>query len=113
VEKAELILYADEPCGAVLHGSRCLVELPYIEIGAADLTHLALLDELVERCKRVRNRCGRVWLVQLVEVDTICPQSLQARLDSLADIGRLGAMPAFINLHAELGRQDKLVTPPG
>ena len=50
----------------------------------ADVANLANADELVERLRRLGDRCGRIGPVDLVEVDVVGAERAQARLEVAA-----------------------------
>ena len=61
-QHAVLVLAGDEGVQAGLaRGPERLDHLPGDEIGATDVAHLALMDEIVERPRSLLDRCRRVW----------------------------------------------------
>ena len=64
----------------MLRGPLCLDDLPGRQGRAADVTDLALPDEVVQRPQCLLDRGLRVGLVLLVEVDPVGPESAKARL---------------------------------
>ncbi len=72
------------------------------QIGAADLPHLAVAHELVHGAERVLDRRRGIGAVELIEVDIVGAEALQARLGRARDIARRGAA-ASRHRHAELG----------
>ena len=77
------------------------------EVRAADLAHLARVDEFAQRAQRVGDRHGVVGVVQLVEVDVIGAETSQRVLAGAAHVGRARAEVRVVDRHAELGRDDR------
>src|SRR5690349_10995730 len=63
-----------------------LGELPCCEIRAADVPHLARTDNVVEGAQRLVEGGHRVEAVNLVEIDPVGPEALQAALDGAHDV---------------------------
>ena len=63
-----------------------LHQLPGGQIRAADVAHLAGAHEIVERAQRVFDVRQRVGAVNLIEVDVVGAEPLQARFDRLDDV---------------------------
>ena len=80
------------------------------EIRAADVAHLAGAHEIVERAQRLLDRGERVGPVDLVEVEPVGLQPLQARLDGGHDVAaRAAFLFAVVHRHAEFrGKHDVL-----
>ena len=68
-----------------------LGDAPGLPVGNADIAHLAAGDEVVERPQRLVDRRHRVGAVQLVEIDMIGLQPLQAAIDRVHDVAARGA----------------------
>jgi hypothetical protein len=60
------------------------VDLLDVEVRRSDVPDLALLDELLERARRFRERDIRIGPVDLVEVDVVELERAQALLHPLA-----------------------------
>ena len=60
--------------------------LPGGVVRNADVADLALVHQVVEGAKRFLHRRPRVGPMELVEIDPIGPQALQARLDGTHDV---------------------------
>ena len=61
-------------------------QAPRLEVGAADVPHLPLVDEVVQRAQRFVDRGARVGRVHLVEIDVVGLQAPQTRLDRGEDV---------------------------
>ncbi len=109
VEQAQLVLDAHKTRGALGDRVGGLALLARTEVGAADLTDHARLHQLVERRERVGDRNRRVRLVQLVEIDRLDLQPVQAVGNRALDVVGRGARLAGRDLHAELGRHHEPV----
>ena len=88
-------------------------DLPGGKVRAADGSHLALLDQVVECAQSFFDGSSRVGLVKLVEVNPIGLESPQAGFYSLEDIAARSARhrPRCIHRQAELGGQHDLFAP--
>src|SRR6516162_5183400 len=77
------------------------------QVRAAEEAHLSLPHQLVERAQGFLDRSLRVRAMQLVKIDPIGTQPLQARLDRLHDIAprRPLELAGVIHRQAELARQ--------
>ena len=82
-----------------------------VEVGAAHLAYLALVDESVHNGHRVPDRHLRVWPVQLVQVDVVGAELIEAAFDSLPDVCRRAAAGVRNprDGHSKLGGDDDLV----
>jgi len=77
------------------------------EVRASDRARLSRSHELVERAERLRDRCRRIGLVEVVEVDVIGPEPLERAVDRATDVrSRPIARPVA---PAELRRENDLV----
>ena len=65
-----------------------LGDVPAREVAAADVDHLALVDELLHRLPHLVPRCVPVDVVHLVEVDVVGLQAPQARFARVTDVAR-------------------------
>src|SRR5260370_678974 len=113
-DEAVLVLAGDEGVeGAVARGPGRLDHLPRCVVGAADVAHLALAHEVVERAQRLLDRRQRVRAMHLVEVDPIGLEALQAPLHSAHDVAPRRALEPLLLVHghAELGRQHDFLAP--
>src|SRR5262249_4876461 len=90
------------PCGGLR-----LDALLRRQIGAAEEAALALPHQIVERAQGFLDRGLRVWAMQLVKVDPIGVEPLQARLDRVHDIAprRPLELAPVVHRHAELARE--------
>ena len=87
-------------------GGLRLVDLRSGEIGAADVTDLALADQVVKRTQGLLDRRFGVGEMHLVKIDPVCLEPLQARLGGFGDVaGRRAAGARLLHRQAELGRQ--------
>src|SRR5215831_11345297 len=77
------------------------------EIRAAEEAHLSVPHQLVERAQGFLDWRPRVRAMQLVKIDPIGTQPLQARLDRVHDIAprRPLELAGLIHRHAELARE--------
>ena len=75
------------------------------------MAHVALPHELVERAHGLLDRRGRIEAVDLVEVDVVELQPLQAGLDPVHDVAARGAarVRARAGLVEDLGRDDHVL----
>src|SRR5947209_14946861 len=101
-----------------LDGARAgeLGHLRHIEVGDADVADLSLLDERIQRLRRLRERSRRIWPVNLVEVDVVDTESIQALLDSVPQPRGRGIAhqsPPLVDAQAALRRDHHLLTPCG
>ncbi len=116
VQQAVLVLNADESSRAGLHGSFGGSQLLRGEVRAADFADLAGLHEIIEGAERVGNRHARVGRVELIEIDPIGAEALEAALPRHAGRSRAARRPDGWrrSRHAELRRDDRLdsVGPP-
>ena len=115
VEQGVPVLHRDEPLEALgRRGPGRVRDLPPVEVRAADVAHLALVDQLGQRSERLRDRRHVVGPVQLVEVDVVGLQPAQARLHRAADVATRAAYAVVLavralHVHPELGGHDELV----
>src|SRR5262249_9748524 len=113
-EEVQSLLRADEAHRSQFRcDAMCLIELCGREIAATDGAHLSGADQAVQRGQRFANRDGRVWQMQLVQVDPIGLETAQAVVDSSGDPLRARAPELWSGRwsDAELGRDQGLVTP--
>ena len=91
----------------MLRGPLRLDHLPGGQGRAADVAHLALAHEIVERAQGLLDRGQRVGLVLLVEVDPVGFEALEAGLDLGHDVAPRGALEPAGAVHrpGEFGRQ--------
>ena len=84
-------------------------DLPGRIVGAADVTHLALSHQAVERFERFVLRSIGVGRVSLVEIDVIGLQAAQAVLGGFQDVlaGQPFVIGSVADAHAALGGQDE------
>ena len=77
------------------------------QVRAAEETHLALPHQIVERAQGFLDRGLWVRAMQLVKIDAIGAQPLQARLDRVHDVvpRRALELARLIHRHAELARE--------
>src|SRR5215813_8166712 len=77
------------------------------QVRAAEEAHLSLPHQLVERAQGFLDWSLRVRAMQLVKIDPIGTQPLQARLDRVHDIAprRPLELAGLIHRHAELARE--------
>src|SRR5271166_4697843 len=82
-----------------------LHHLPGGEVGTADVTHIAMPHEIVERAQRLLDRRARIRRVDLIQIDPVGAQPAQAVLHLAHDVAARSAdLHAFIvHRHAELG----------
>ena len=111
-QQAVLVLAGDEgreavPARRVLRRDHLLRR----KVRAADVAHLALPHEIVERAQRLLDRRLLIWPVQLVEVDPVGAQPLQARLDRMHDVTprRTAQLARIVHRQAELGCEHDLL----
>ena len=72
----------DEPRPAVAIGNgQRLHQVPAGEVGARDVTHLALADKFVQRVLHLFDRGQGVETVQMVDVHVVRAQAAQAALE--------------------------------
>ena len=107
-EQRVLVLHRDEG-RAVAGRGLGLAQLRDGEVRAADLAHLARLDEFAQRAQRVGDGHRVVGVVQLVEVDVVGAESAQRVLAGAAHVVGLAPKCVSSMRHAELGRDDDLV----
>ena len=105
LQQAQLVLHADESRRAVGHGVGRLALLGRREVRAPDLAHEALADEIVQHGEGVRDRHGGVGLVQLIQVDVVGLESLEAVVQRATHVGGRRAHLVRRHLHPELGRE--------
>ncbi len=86
-------------------------DLPGLPVRAADIANLALGDQIVERAQRLVERRHDVGRVDLVEIDVIRLQPLQAGLDGVHDMAarRAHIVPSRPHPAVNLGRQDDVL----
>ncbi len=74
-------------------------------VGAGDVSHLSLLDELFDSCDRLVPGRGRVGLVKVVDVDPIGAEPLETRLavsdDAVLREAALRSIPADTDLRRD------------
>ena len=80
-------------------------------VRTADVAHLALRDERVERAQRFLDRRRRIGTMVIIKIDPIGLQALEARLDRARDVARRAAFElAFVvHRHAEFGDQHDIL----
>src|SRR5262249_48257673 len=96
-DETVLVLAGDEavePCSR--GGAPRSVDLRGAAVGAAREADLAVAPEILERTQRLLDRRLRVRIVELVEVDPVGPEALQARLGRGFDVGTAGAGAAVL-----------------
>jgi hypothetical protein len=69
-----------------LRHAECLHDLPCGPVRHAHVAHVALLHQRVERAQRFLHGRGRIEAMQLVQVDVLHLQALQARLYAVHDV---------------------------
>lgn len=86
-------------------------QLPAGVVGAADVTHLAGADEVVEGAQGFVEGRQRVEVVGLIEVDVIRTEAAQAILAGFDDVaaGESGFVGARLEAVEDLGGQDDLL----
>ena len=107
-EQAVFVLAGDEAREVVgARGPQRVDHLPGRHLAAADVAHLALVHEIVERAQRLLDRRERIDQVILVEIDPVGLEPLQAGLDRGHDIAARAALELALGVHrpAELGDQ--------
>src|SRR4029079_1461775 len=80
LKEAVLVLHADKPRRARLTRRLSLAQLIDRKIRAPDLSDFSLLHESVERAKGVGNGNRFVGSMQLIQIDVIRTESLEAVL---------------------------------
>src|SRR5262249_59574890 len=95
-------------------GPQRIDQLPGRHVAAADVAHLALVDEIVERAQRLLDRSERVDEVILVEIDPVGLEPFQARLDRAHDVAARTALELALRVHgaSKLRRQDDILATP-
>src|SRR6202035_2036259 len=91
-----------------------LGDVPAGEVGGPGVKDLALRDEHLHRLPDLVPRGVPVDMVHLVQVDVVGPQPAQRRVAGAADVER-GELPLVgpgAHVTEQLGRQDRLPTPP-
>ena len=88
-----------------------LDDLPGRPVGDADVAHVALAHQLVERAHGLLDRRGRVEAVDLVQVDVLELQPLQAGLDAVEDVAarRAARVRPRAGVAEDLGGDDHAV----
>ena len=88
-----------------------LGDAPGLPVGDADIAHLAAGDEIVERSKRLVDRRYRVGAVQLVKIDMVELQPLEAALDRIHDVAarRAALVRALAHGAVHLGGDDDVL----
>ena len=83
----------------------------HASLGQPEVTHLALLDQLLDRARHVLDRHLGVDPVLVEQVDEVGPQPTQRPVERLANVLRptVQLSVALIQREAELGRDDDLV----
>ena len=76
------------------HAAARLAQLRGREVRAADFAHLARAHEILERAERVRDRHGRIGLMQLIEIDSVGAQAAQAVVEPRAARSRVARLSA-------------------
>jgi hypothetical protein len=66
--------------------SERLGSLPGRPIGATDIANQALRHEIVERAERFLFRCQRILVVDLIEIDMVDAQAIEAARDRIHDM---------------------------
>ncbi len=115
VEQRVMVLDAREGGPAAVGGDpHRLVDPLRREVRAADLEHLALVDELVQGAEGLFDGDVGVGAVHLVEVDPVGAETAEAVVDGAGDPlrGPAPGLGVLAHLSGELGRDDGLV-PPG
>src|SRR5580704_9582275 len=110
VKQVVVILNADESRAGAGRGLR-LFDLTCRKVRAPDLADLPCPHQFVQRAERVRQRRRRVRLMELVQIDAIGAKPSKTILDSLPDVGRLGALALLVKLHSELCGEHNLRSP--
>jgi hypothetical protein len=64
-------------------GTRHLIR---VEVGAADVPRLASADHVVERAEGLVNRCRRIRMMELIEIDVIGPEPAQRAVDRIENV---------------------------
>ena len=103
-EQAETLTLAGNE-GRKAVPARCVVGRDHLlrrKVRAADKADLALPHELVERAQRLLDRRLLVGPVQLIEVDPIGAQPLQARLDRMHYVARRRTSQLACVIHRHL-----------
>jgi len=119
-----LLLFASDEIIEVLHRNRPRVSLPVGDhdhlrelVGghgrAADVAHLARLNDLVERVHRLLDRRVRIEAMELVDVDVIGLQALQLLVDRGQQMLAAGADVVLRRAlaDADLGRDHEVLAP--
>jgi hypothetical protein len=90
-----------------------LDDLPGREVGTADIAHLALADEIVERAQRLVDRRHSIGAVELVEIDPVGAQPSQGVLDGRHDPASRAALAVqiLVQHRAEFGRKHDVLPP--
>jgi hypothetical protein len=121
-QQTVFVLAGDEALAAQRLGhAHGIDDAPGRIVGAADVAHLALPDEVVERPHRLVDRRQRIRPMHLIEVDVVGAEVAQAPLDGFHDVAAgAAALYAAAGRHragrsnaraAELGRDDDAGAP--
>ena len=88
-----------------------LGDLPRRPVRHADITHMPVAHQLVERSERLLHRRGGVETVQLVQVDVVELQARQARLHAVENVAarRAARVRAGARVAEHLGRHHHVV----
>src|SRR5687767_4477347 len=79
------------------------------EVRTADLPNLSGFYKRIECAECVGNRDRRIGCVELVEVDVICLEALEAVLGGAEHIFGASAFPVVVDPHAEFGGDDHIL----
>src|SRR5688500_8771568 len=113
MQEAVLVLDTDKARGArtrAAHGPG-FPQLLHRKIGASYLTHLSRLDQLVQRTKRVGDRNLGIGKVQLVKIDVVGAESLEAGIGRAPYVFGSRTADGSLHLMAELGGDYHFSTP--
>src|SRR6185369_669718 len=111
VQQVVVVLRRDELREAVLlRREMRLAQLPREQVGRADVAHLAGAHQVVQRPQRLLDRRAAVGPVQLVQVDVVGFQALQAGLAGADDRAARSAevVRSVAGAVAELGGDERL-----
>ena len=109
-------LLGHEPREPVALGdAQGLHQVPGGEVRGADIAHLAVADQVIQRRQRLLQRRQTVPLVHLVEVDVIGPEPAQAGFARGDDVvtGQPGVVGPLTHGEAHLGREQHVIAPAG
>jgi hypothetical protein len=79
--------------------------------GAADVTDLALSDQVIEGAESLLDRSDEIVGVYLIKVDVVCLKSLEAGFDGVHDVpaGGPDVVPSRTCSGVDLGREDDIL----